>query len=81
VEDGSLARGPGNLAKALGVVGDDTGTDLLAGGRLTLAPGDAAGVVVAGPRVGVTQAWQVPWRFWVEADPTVSAYRRSPRIR
>ena len=29
-----------------------------------------------GPRVGVTGAHDVPWRFWVDGDPTVSAYRR-----
>jgi DNA-3-methyladenine glycosylase len=38
--------------------------------------------VAAGPRVGVTSAFDVPWRFWVANDPTVSAYRRhTPRKR
>jgi DNA-3-methyladenine glycosylase len=32
--------------------------------------------VVAGPRVGVTGAHDVPWRFWYAGDPTVSTYRR-----
>nr|WP_245673992.1 DNA-3-methyladenine glycosylase [Actinoplanes rectilineatus] len=40
------------------------------------------GVVVAGPRVGVTSAHDVPWRFWFRDDPTVSTYRRHvPRKR
>jgi DNA-3-methyladenine glycosylase len=26
--------------------------------------------------VGVTGAHDVPWRFWLTADPTVSTYRR-----
>jgi DNA-3-methyladenine glycosylase len=35
---------------------------------------------VAGPRVGVAAAHDVPWRFWITGDPTVSTYRRhSPR--
>jgi DNA-3-methyladenine glycosylase len=38
--------------------------------------------IVAGPRVGVTSAFDVAWRFWIKDDPTVSAYRRhKPRAR
>jgi DNA-3-methyladenine glycosylase len=41
----------------------------------------AAGIA-AGPRVGVTSAHDVPWRFWIKGDPTVSPYRRhTPRAR
>lgn len=85
--DVQLARGPGNLAQALGITLDDLGTDLLAEHP---AAQDVTGVqlgperrtrprVEAGPRVGVSKAADVPWRFWVAGDPTVSAYRRSPR--
>ena len=39
--------------------------------------------ITAGPRVGVSSATEIPWRFWYEGDPTVSAYRphvpRQPR--
>jgi DNA-3-methyladenine glycosylase len=39
-----------------------------------------AGTIEAGPRVGVTAAHDVAWRFWITGDPTVSAYRRhTPR--
>ena len=31
--------------------------------------------IVTGPRVGVSSATQVPWRFWYEGEPTVSVYR------
>jgi DNA-3-methyladenine glycosylase len=31
--------------------------------------------IARGPRVGVAAAAEVPWRFWIEGDPTVSAYR------
>lgn len=83
VSDRALARGPGCLAKALGVDGRHDGTDLLAGGMLTLSPaqGEQPARVTSGPRVGVTQAADVPWRWWVDSHPTVSAYRRSPRAR
>lgn len=85
-KDGQLARGPGNLAQALGITLDDLGTDLLAdhphqvGTRVRLgAEPTRTPKVTAGPRVGVSKAADVPWRFWIEGDPTVSAYRRSPR--
>jgi DNA-3-methyladenine glycosylase len=82
VADRSLARGPGCLGQALGLTGDDNGTDLLDGGRLTLR-GPTTGTalpVSSGPRVGVSRAAEVPWRFWLDGDPSVSAYRRSARL-
>jgi DNA-3-methyladenine glycosylase len=59
------------------------GTSVIDGtGPATLTPGDMPSVVAAGPRVGVTSAFDVPWRFWVANDPTVSTYRRhTPRKR
>jgi DNA-3-methyladenine glycosylase len=80
VKDSALARGPGNLARALGITLDDLGTELLTpdGLRLGPPPTDVPSIS-AGPRVGVSKAADVPWRFWVTGDPTVSAYRRSPR--
>jgi DNA-3-methyladenine glycosylase len=80
VKDVALGRGPGNLARALGLSLDDLGTDLLSpdGVRLGEPPADVPDIS-AGPRVGVSKAADVPWRFWITADPTVSAYRRSPR--
>jgi DNA-3-methyladenine glycosylase len=33
----------------------------------------------AGPRVGVSQAADRPWRLWLPGRAEVSAYRRSPR--
>ena len=77
--DVELARGPARLCAALGLDASAYGAYLLGRGpvRLTRArvpvPDDQ---VAAGPRVGVTGAHDVPWRFWVAGDPTVSAYRR-----
>jgi DNA-3-methyladenine glycosylase len=86
--DAELARGPARLCAALGVTGEHDGVDLLAPGspaRLRRPPvrADAAEAEVAvGPRVGVTGAHDVPWRFWLAGDPTVSTYRRHvPRPR
>lgn len=74
-----LARGPGCLGQALGVHGSLSGADLLGPGPLHLTTGTVPVKVAAGPRVGVSRAADVAWRFWAEGDPTVSVYRRSPR--
>ncbi len=38
--------------------------------------------ILSGPRVGISAAAEVPWRFWIEGEPTVSAYRPAvPRRR
>lgn len=80
VKDVALARGPGNLAKALGLSLADLGTDLLESSAVHLGdPPVSAPAISEGPRVGVSKAADVPWRFWITADPTVSVYRRSPR--
>ena len=39
-------------------------------------PRPPRGKIASGPRVGVSVAAEVPWRFWIEGEPTVSAYRR-----
>lgn len=78
--DNALARGPGNLAQALGLTLTDLGTELLQSTGVRLGPEISDHLPIsAGPRVGVSKAADVPWRFWVTGDSTVSAYRRSPR--
>jgi DNA-3-methyladenine glycosylase len=75
----ALARGPGNLCSALGIVMSDNGIDLFdpdSPVRIELTEATAG---VSGPRVGVSTAADRPWRFWLAEHPEVSAYRRSPR--
>lgn len=76
--DVDLARGPARLCAALGITGEHYGVDLLAVGSPVRLRSHRATEqdVNAGPRVGVTGAHDVPWRFWFADDPTVSAYRR-----
>ena len=75
----ALARGPGNLCSALGITMSDNGIDLFdPDGPVTLRLNATDGAV-AGPRVGVSQAADRPWRLWLAGRPEVSAYRRSPR--
>lgn len=81
-----LARGPGRLVAVLGLDGAANGTSMVDGsGPIMLRPPSRPvepSYISAGPRVGVTAAHDLPWRFWVTGDPTVSAYRRhTPRSR
>ena len=76
-----LARGPARLCQALGIGRAQNGADVCdPGGPLrVLGPvgfsGRAAAAVSSGPRVGVRLGAEADWRFWVDGDPTVSAYR------
>jgi DNA-3-methyladenine glycosylase len=72
-----LARGPARLTQALGVAAGFDGSQLLDRRnvlRLTL-PEQPVAAFETGPRVGVAQAVDRPWRFWLPDEPTVSAYR------
>jgi DNA-3-methyladenine glycosylase len=84
--DDDLAAGPGKLTQVLGLDASAYGTSVIDGtGPLTVRPPAEpvpAGRIEAGPRVGVTSARDVPWRFWLAGDPSVSPYRRhTPRPR
>lgn len=77
-----LASGPGRLTRAMGVDGDHNRADLLGpAAPLGLVPGPPppTAAVACGPRVGVSRAADLGWRFWLRGEPTVSVYRRSPR--
>ena len=80
-----LAAGPAKLMQVLALDRSAYGTSVVDGtGPATLTPppdGEKVGDIVAGPRVGVTSAHDVPWRFWIAGDPAVSAYRRHARRR
>jgi DNA-3-methyladenine glycosylase len=81
-----LARGPGRLCQALGIDRSLDGADVCGpGGPLGIGPpgaidrpGTAAAVTIAtGPRVGISQAADRPWRYWLAGDGHVSVYRPS----
>lgn len=78
--DRDLARGPGNLCRALGITSADNGADLLGGGGLQLLPAERRPAALgSGPRVNVSTAADRPWRFWDAASPSVSLFKRHPR--
>ena len=84
-----LARGPARLCQALGIDRSLDGADVVATGsplRVRAGAGHPArsAKILTGPRVGVSSAAEIPWRFWYEGDPTVSVYRphvpRRPKL-
>jgi DNA-3-methyladenine glycosylase len=84
-----LARGPARLCQALAIDRTQNGADFCSpASELRLRPAGtnlpAGGepATESGPRVGISAAADIPWRFWLAGDPTVSAYRRhKPRAR
>ncbi len=79
-------RGPGRLAQALALTGEDTGRDFCRPAigdpvDLVVSAGARAGGhrVLTGPRVGVSgpggDGAAYPWRFWIAGEPSVSTYR------
>ena len=79
VRAAALARGPGNLCSALGITMDDNGIDLFDPDSPVTVELNAPLTAMCGPRVGISQAADRPWRLWLAGRPEVSAYRRSPR--
>ena len=83
--DRDLARGPARLCSALGLDRSDDGAPLGGpGSRVSLTlpeprQAPAAERIRRGPRTGVAgpggDGEAFPWRFWLDGDPTVSAYR------
>lgn len=61
-DDRLLCSGPGKLCQAMGVTHGHNGLALDAP-PFALAPATIKGELVAGPRIGISKAMEVPWRF------------------
>jgi DNA-3-methyladenine glycosylase len=61
----NLCSGPGKLTQALGITLDHNGSSLVRGPVVISEPTPSSrGIsVTAGPRVGITKAAELPWRF------------------
>jgi len=71
VED--LCSGPGKLTQALGIGLDLNQTDLLGSGPITLEPPERDWEVLPeGPRIGITRATELHWRFCAAGSRSVS---------
>ena len=82
VRQRDLARGPARLTKAMGIAREQNGADVASPAsplRVHAGTPVTDDVVRLGPRVGVNAAAELPWRMWIDGDPTVSVYR--PHVR
>lgn len=74
VADQALCSGPGRLTQALGITGASDGLSVCEP-PFTLVSPETDVVVDVTPRVGITKATDLPWRFvlrgsgWVSRDP------------
>jgi len=85
-EDERLCSGPGKLTQALDIELDLNGTDAI-DGPLQVGPRPPAWAdvdIVTGPRIGITKAAELPWRFCAAGSRSVSrpwppGFRPAPR--
>lgn len=79
--DRDLLRGPARLTSGLGIDRPWDGTDVTDPTSPLRIEDDGAevGEIGRGPRVGIRQAVDQPWRFWIADHPAVSPYTRHPR--
>lgn len=71
--DRELCSGPGKLTEALGIDLDDNERDLSREPFLLTPPaGEEPPEIVAGPRIGITKAVDLPWRFCAAGSRFVS---------
>jgi DNA-3-methyladenine glycosylase len=70
----ALCSGPGKLTQALGIELGHDGVDLAAGPITIAEPptGSSEVEIVAGPRIGLTKAAELPWRFCVRGSRFLS---------
>ena len=76
-KDSELLRGPGNFCRALGITKDHYGADLVTADLAIELQDDGTppGEFIAGPRIGISKATELPWRFYLPNEPTVSGRR------
>ncbi len=66
-----LANGPGKLTQAFGITLLEKGRPMGGEFRIEDAPDLPPERIASGPRIGIRQATELPWRFWVAGHPHV----------
>ena len=78
-----LCSGPGKLTQALGISLADNGDDLACGAVRIAPPSESwrETTVIEAPRIGITRAVELPWRFCALGSLHVSRPRPWGRVR
>ena len=76
--DRDLAQGPARLVVAMGISLADDGSDLFAP-PFSLERSTTQVEHVTGPRTGLLGGPDLPWRFWIPGERSVSPYKRHPK--
>jgi DNA-3-methyladenine glycosylase len=73
-DERALCSGPGKLTQALAIELSANRSDLSCGPLRLLerAPGASSPQIATGPRVGITKAAELPWRFVLAGSPYIS---------
>ncbi len=74
-ETKDLCSGPAKLVQAMGITKADYGKPLFTGSlyiKKSSQPAITSDMILSGPRIGIKQAVDAPWRFWVKDNPYVS---------
>ena len=80
VADRLLCAGPGRLCQALAVSRDHDGMPLDASPFRLAARAGPEPEIVTGPRIGISKAADLPWRFGLAGSPDLSRpFRRRPQ--
>jgi DNA-3-methyladenine glycosylase len=75
--DTDLCSGPGKLTEALGISLEHNDVDLCREPFVLEAPEGARPDIAVGPRIGITKAVELPWRFCAAGNPHVSRQVKS----
>lgn len=67
-----LTNGPAKLTQALGLNRKHSGMFVLGGGSIRLEPGIKPDKITQTTRIGISQAKDVPWRFYITGNTFVS---------
>jgi DNA-3-methyladenine glycosylase len=73
--DRQLTNGPAKLCQAFGITGKEDGADLVSGDRSVVVCDNGApppALPRVSGRIGIRQATDLPWRWWVPGDLYVS---------
>ena len=74
-----LCSGPGKLAQALAITLDDNGSSLTEGSIGIFAPLESSSdlEIYTSPRIGISKATELQWRFYAHENEHISGPRRS----